>query len=197
MKNKKIAVTGGIGNGKSTVLTLLKEKGYPVYSCDEIYKEIIKTKSYIEQISNIFPSVIVDNQIDKGKLASIVFTSGSARKKLNEISHPLIMKSLLKKMNTETQGVVFAEVPLLFEGNYENLFDGVILVKRKLEDRIQATIQRDHQTREEVLAKIQTQFDVEKQENKNRIKKCNAYIIDNDCSIQLLNEKVDKIIKTL
>ena len=48
---KKIAITGGIGSGKSAVSNILRDKGYPVYSCDEIYKELINSKAYIKKKS--------------------------------------------------------------------------------------------------------------------------------------------------
>ena len=56
--SKKIAITGGIGSGKSTVLSFLKENGYPVFSCDEIYKQLLLDREYIEKIEKLFPSAV-------------------------------------------------------------------------------------------------------------------------------------------
>ena len=76
---KKIAITGGIGSGKSTVCKCLSEMGYSVFSCDKIYNELIFEPSYISKIEKAFPGVVVHNQIDKTRLASIIFSSDTAR----------------------------------------------------------------------------------------------------------------------
>ena len=70
---KKIAVTGGIGSGKSTVLTLLKNLGYPVFSCDEIYREITESQAYVKEIETLFPSCVENGTINRKALAEIVF----------------------------------------------------------------------------------------------------------------------------
>ena len=119
---KKIAITGGIGSGKSTVLHIFGEMGYPIFSCDEIYREIIDTAEYVKKIEMTFPRCVVDGKVDRKLLASTVFGNGEALEKLNAIAHPLIMQRLLEEMKNCTSEKVFAEVPLLFEGNYEALF---------------------------------------------------------------------------
>ena len=90
----KIAITGGIGSGKSVVVTLLKESGYAVFSCDEIYKEIILSRKYVQKIEELFPEAVVNGQIDRKKLGEIVFADEEKRKHLNTLSHPIIMQSL-------------------------------------------------------------------------------------------------------
>ena len=111
---KKIALTGGIGSGKSTVLSILKQMGYPVYSCDEIYREILESQAYVKKVEALFPSCIESGRINRGKLAEIVFKDEEKRKKLNALAHPLIMKTLIERMESEPNLSV-AEVPLLWE----------------------------------------------------------------------------------
>jgi dephospho-CoA kinase len=134
---KKIAITGGIGSGKSLVLQCAKELGYPTFSCDEIYKNIMATQEYVEIIRKSFPTCVKNNIINKNLLADIVFNDEKALGKLNSVAHPLIMQTLHEEMEKLKEGIVFAEVPLLFEGNYENDFHETIYVKRNFEDRIQ------------------------------------------------------------
>jgi dephospho-CoA kinase len=112
---KKIAITGGIGSGKSTVSNILKVKGYPVYSCDEIYAELVNSKIYIDEIKKVFPTAVKQGKIDKKCLAEIIFSDKQERTRLNEIAHPLIMQTLLARMNESDSQIVFAEVPLLLE----------------------------------------------------------------------------------
>ncbi len=187
--NKKIAITGGIGSGKSTVSQMIRDMGYPVYSCDEIYATLIDDEQYIIKIKNAFPTAVQKDRIDREKLAKIVFNDDSAREKLNKIAHPLIMQSLLQKMNGE-ECLVFAEVPLLFEGNFERLFNEIIVVKRNKKERIESVCARDHITKEEVLARMNAQFDYDTE-------KINAIVIENTGDLLALKNSVSSIINRL
>ena len=146
MDTIKIAVTGGIGSGKSSVTKIIREKGFPVFSCDEINKQLLTKKDYINRIEKIFPEAVEGGKIIKSRLAEIVFSDETALKKLNSVSHPLIMNELNRQMNSR-KGLVFAEVPLLFEGGYEDLFHKIIVVCREKEQRILSVMQRDHSDR--------------------------------------------------
>ena len=110
----KIAITGGIGSGKSTAIAHIKELGYPVFSSDEIYRDILRSKAYIQKIRSVFPEVVKEVEIDRKALASVVFSNDQAREQLNSIAHPMIMEKLLSEMNSTNSSLVFAEVPLLF-----------------------------------------------------------------------------------
>ena len=96
---KKIAITGGIGSGKSTALQIIKELGFAVYSCDTIYLEVLEDKDYIDEVKRCFPNAVEGNVIDKKRLSSIVFFDKCAREQLNKLAHPRIMKNLQKKMS--------------------------------------------------------------------------------------------------
>ncbi len=195
MANKKIAITGGIGSGKSYISTLLREMGYPVFSCDEIYKEIACSNEYLQIIENLFPGCIENGILDRKKLGSIVFSDQEQLAKLNAVAHPLIMKRLLELMSEEQNEFAFGEVPLLFEGGYEIHFDETIFVKRNLEDRIQAVMRRDSLSREKVLNRVHMQFDYESEIGKQ--KTSNAIIIENNTTIKNLKNRLREIIKQL
>ena len=193
---KKIAVTGGIGSGKSLALQFIAELGYPIYSCDEIYKNIITSEAYVRQIHSAFPECIVEEKIDRTRLSAIVFENEENLKRLNAISHPLIMQELFAKMDKE-EGLVFAEVPLLFEGEFEGLFDCVIVIHRNLDDRITATMKRDGLEEEAIKKRIQTQFDYNSEEGVARMKKCNACLIKNNHSQNVLKNNLEKVIERI
>lgn len=194
---KKIAITGGIGSGKSTVLELIKDQGFPVFSCDEIYKEIIVSKEYIQKIQENFPTAVKNGLIDKQILSTLIFKDKTKRDMLNQIAHPLIMKRLFWKMDLSNDNLVFAEVPLLFEGNFENLFDAVIVVKRDLKSRINSVATRDNLTAIEVESRINAQFLYDSPEGQIRIKNSNAYVIDNNTSIQNLLVQLNNTINAI
>ncbi len=195
--SKYIAVTGGIGSGKSAVLHILKEEGYPTFSCDEIYKEIARTPEYIAKIQEAFPSCVKNGEIDKKALATLVFQDKACRAQLNAIAHPLIMQRLHIEMRAVDAPLVFAEVPLLFECGFQSQFDGVWYVYRKKTDRIAAVTTRDGIDRKQVLRRIKSQFNPDCLCGKRRLKKCGTILIENDKSIEELKSQVGSLLKAL
>ncbi len=194
---KKIAITGGIGSGKSTAIAWLKKSGYTIFSCDEIYKEIIETIEYKKEIARQFPEAMVDKSIDRKKLSKIVFEYQEKRRILNAIAHPMIMNRLREYMDACNDFLVFAEVPLLFEGNFENMFDVVLVIDRHEADRIKAVQERDGLKTEEIIKRIQAQFDYYSIEGKARLRACNAYIIYNDASPEQFYQKLSTFAQLL
>lgn len=156
--NVKIAVTGGIGSGKSYVLNTLKEKGFCVFSCDGIYKELLKNKDFSKEIAQKLGREYLDGDvINKKRLARAVFADRKKLQKLNEITHPAIIKNAISKMNGCK--LSFCEVPLLFECGYEGLFNEVIVVLRQKNARIQSIISRDNITYDEAILRLNSQID--------------------------------------
>lgn len=155
--NVKIAITGGIGSGKSTVAEIIRRQGYAVFSCDEIYNELLQNAAFVNKLAEEFDGVLTpDGAIDRIKLSEKVFSDKSALKRLNALTHPAVMYEVLKK--SEGHNLSFAEVPLLFENGYEKFFDGVIVVLRDEEERISSVIKRDKIDREKVILRIKLQF---------------------------------------
>lgn len=194
---KRIAITGGIGSGKSMAGRLLREMGYPVFSCDEIYKDVLRSPEYIKKIESYFSTVVTNGEIDRAKLAEIVFHDEGKRRTLNGLAHPLVMETLRKEMDVCDSNLVFAEVPLLFEGNFEGEFDCVLVIERELSERVQAVQERDHVDANAVKSRIQTQFDYRSEEGQKRIKNCNAHVIHNDGTVEALSRKLMKFIQSL
>ena len=186
----KIAITGGIGSGKSLVLQCAKELGYPVFSCDEIYKEISQTVDFTKKIEKFFPSCVKNNIIDKKMLAGVVFNNKEQLELLNAISHPIIMDTLHKKMENCGNKIAFAEVPLLFEGGYEKDFHETIFVKRNIEERIKAIIQRDKTDKESVLKRIHSQFNPESKEGAEKLKATKIFFIDNNLDFEHIKSQL-------
>lgn len=194
---KKIAVTGGIGSGKSTVLSLLEDAGYPVYSCDKIYQSLAEEVGYVEKIKSIFPSVVANGQIDRARLAKLVFSDAMAREKLNTIAHPLIMERLLAEMNNDDAMLCFAEVPLLLEGDYCRLFDAIIVVLRPMENRVEAVCKRDRQQKENVLARMRAQFDYHSDTARETLANIGALTVENEGTLDELKTKLFSVIRKI
>ena len=186
----KIAVTGGIGSGKSTVSEIIRGKGYPVFSCDQIYSELLTSKDFLKKLENEFDGVISsDGTLDRKRLSEIVFNNDEALKKLNAITHPEIMAAAKKKM--ERHEVSFLEVPLLFENGFENLYDSVIVVLRDREERIKSVMARDGTSREKVTLRLKSQFDYD---NSDFTK---YYVIHNCGNLSNLEQNTLNILKKI
>lgn len=194
---KRVAITGGIASGKSTAAEYIKKLGYPVFSCDEIYKSVIQEQEYIQTVERYFPACVQDGKINRNILSKIIFDDSQKREQLNQIAHPLIMKELYKQMNECNSMLVFAEVPLLFEGGYENAFDNVIVIKRNYQDRIKDLMKRNQISKEEARKKIYAQFDYDSNDANFRFKSCEALLVQNEGSFTDLKKQIEDIILLL
>lgn len=192
MIKKCIAVTGGIGSGKSTLLGLFKAAGYPIFSADEIYAELLRNEEFVQLVSlsvGVEP-IKTENglKLDREKIAEKVFSDGNLLKNLNEVTHGAIMTEMQNRAKREDK-TVFCEVPLLFEGGYEKLFDLIIVVRRSDEDRIKAVEIRDGKTKEKVKKIIENQFDYSK-----IIEDGHTIIVENDGDLSALKVNAEKIL---
>lgn len=162
MAKYSIAVTGGIGSGKSFASDIIKSLGYQTFSCDEIAKNMYDDENLKSAVINLFGEKILDSNenISKNKLADIVFSDKTALKKLNDLTHPYIVKTLFDNIKNAND-VVVSEVPVLFESGLQNNFDEVFIIKRDLKSRIDSVVKRSAMTEEAVTARINSQFDYE------------------------------------
>ena len=103
---KKIAITGGIGSGKSLVGKYILSKGFPVFSCDDIYKELLKDDAFLYEIQKEFPCSFVNGALDKGILSSQIFSNEEKRARLNQITHPWIMNKLMEYMEHQSKPTI-------------------------------------------------------------------------------------------
>ena len=198
MKSKiKVAITGGIGSGKSTVSKYISDLGYPVFSCDEIYKNIYATDAFQNQLKEAFPTCLKNGRVDKGLLSQTVFFNPSALQRLNKLSHPIIMSELFSQMQAANADVVFAEVPLLMEEKLDDDFDFVIVVMRDKEKRIESICNRDKTDRVNAESRIKNQWDYDAPENKVKISQDKFFVIENNASQQELQASVEETIAKL
>lgn len=123
----KIAITGTIGSGKTMVCDYIRSKGFYVFDCDKANSELLKKDNAgYAKIKEAFFDVFDGDCLNKTKLASKVFNNIEEKIKLENIMHPLI----LEKMEKESlkHDLFFAEVPLLFESNWDKYFDSNLLI---------------------------------------------------------------------
>jgi len=191
-QNKKIAITGGIGSGKSAVSQILASKGYFVLDCDLITKQLYQKQATVEIIrQNFGDDFVVDEKIDTKKLGAYVFEDKNRVQKLNAIIHPLIFAELERQVNESGQEVVFVQIPLLFETGMQNHFDDVWLVTANEQTRIDRVVIRDGLDVEQIKNRIKNQLDDEKKSALVHT------IIKNDGDLQNLQSVVEECIKGL
>ena len=177
MAEYSIAVTGGIGSGKSFASDIIKSLGYQTFSCDEIAKNMYDDENLKSAVINLFGEKILDGNgnISKKAIADIVFSDKIALKMLKHLSDPFIVKTPFDNIKNAS-GVVVSEVPVLFESGLQNDFDEVFIIKRDLKSRIDSVVKRSAMTEEAVTARINNQFDYETglsaliKESENRLK---------------------------
>lgn len=178
----KIAITGTIGSGKSTVATYLRDKGYFVFDCDEVNRELLNSDILIDY----FPECYENGLLNKKKLANIVFNDETNRLLLESIMHPLILKRMEEE--SKKHDPFFAEVPLLFEVNWDKYFDEVLLVvvsEKTALDRLLARGLSIEESKQRIKNQMSTKEKIERSD----------VIIYNDSSLFSLHEKIDGWLK--
>ncbi len=159
----KVAITGGIASGKSTVSEILRSLGYTVYDADKIYADLIKNEETVKKVSSLVgvEPVLLDGKItlDRKGVSEKVFSDKVLLKKLNEYTHKLVYEKIEEIFKGCNQKLVFFEIPLLFESGGETLFDRVIVVTRDKATRINALIKRNGFTEKQAVERIYNQID--------------------------------------
>lgn len=182
----KVAVTGGIGAGKSEFMRAVKELGIRTYSADEINAELLRDKRYIEKLSEAFPLAVKDGKVDKSVLREEVFSDEKKRKTLNALAHPEIRRQI-----EEITGDAVVEVPLLFESGMTDLFDRVIVVTAGEDVRINRIVSTRNISKDlaKNIIKNQTTDD-------ERLKRAD-YVAINDGTRKDLYEQAKNIMKRI
>ena len=192
MKPKIIGLTGGIGSGKSTIANYLVSLGYPVYIADDAGRKVMQEQEVLDAIKKKFGLEIFDNnQLNRAKLAQIVFNDSVQLKALNAIVHPAVRKDF-KNWLTQHQesNLVFYESAILFESGSYTDFDKLITVTAPIETRISRVLERDHTDRTQILNRMKAQWT-----DDERISKSD-FVIEN-ININLAKRKMDEFLKIL
>jgi dephospho-CoA kinase len=162
-----VGLTGGIASGKSTVANMFKEMGIEVIDADiEARKAVEIGEAAYEQIVTYFGEGILndDHTINRSKLAEIIFNDSVKRQKLNDIVHPDVRRRMNEKKETAIlrgDQVVVLDIPLLFESGLKHMVDVVLLVYVEKDVQLQRLMDRNLLTKEEALARIQSQMPIE------------------------------------
>ena len=185
----KVAVTGGIGSGKSAVGEILEELGAVIVDADELARTVVErgNSGYDQVLAAFGDEVLTSGEIDRAKLAGLVFSDPELRKKLEGIIHPLVREAAEEIMKSAPSGsVVVNEIPLLFETNGAKRFDFVIAVQTPMELRIERLSQRGMK-----LYEIEKRIAVQASDQE-RASIANVIVV-NDGSLDQLRSKVEEL----
>ena len=173
-------LTGGIATGKSSVCSIFKSFEIPVIDADILARDIVRPGEYwwLSVVQSFGDGILLsDGNIDREKLGRIIFSDKTARDKLDNSLHPLIIKKLLKdaeKLKKSMAGsLIIADVPLLIESGMHKYFDKIILVYSERETQICRLIKRNNLTTEDAKKRVNSQMPIEQK------RKFADFIIDN------------------
>lgn len=173
----KIAITGGIGAGKSMVIRLLKDMAFPVYDADLRSKFLCDNNFQLRsQLIAVFGEAIYDNNIlQKTVFASLIFDNPSLLQKANSIIHPFVALDLSSwAAENSRYKAIFTESAILYESGFDQYVDKVVVVTAPEEMRIERVMQRSAVTHDELRARLNNQLP-----ESEKIKRAD-FVINND-----------------
>jgi dephospho-CoA kinase len=187
-----VGLTGGIGAGKSTVADLLAERGAVVIDADDLARRAVDpgTPGFDAVVESFGPEVVTaQGELDRGRLASIVFADEEARGKLEAIVHPQVARLFAEAAEPyrDTDAILVYVVPLLVENHLEGMFDVVVVVTAEREARVARLAQARAMTPEDIRGRMDAQLPDERRMAVAHV------VIPNDGPVEELRGKVDDL----
>ena len=194
---KTIAITGGIGSGKSTFCSKLKERGFKIHSSDEQVAKIYKNpeKKFVTYLRTIGLSKSISKKnIDKKIISKIIFENKQIRKKLELYIFKIVRKKrsdFIKKEKQKKTKLIFIDIPLLFENNLEKQFNKVISIIASKQVRLKRLKKTRKMTENQFknITRSQTSDVIRKKKS--------DYVIYNNSTLKDYKIKINKLISKL
>ena len=140
-----VALTGGIGSGKSTVGQIFEDLGAIVADSDQMARNVVErgTTGFDQIVAAFGDEVLKNGDLDRAALAEVIFKDPVKRAQLEQITHPLIRRAFAEIVESaQNDSIVINQIPLLVESKHEYKFDHVITVSATEEVRIQRLLMR-------------------------------------------------------
>ena len=189
---KIVGLTGGISSGKSTVSSYLKQLKIPVIDADEVARKVVEPNSQgAREIRKTFGSDVFeeDGSLNRQKLGALIFSNAENRQKLDELLQPLIKIMILDEIEEYRQkgeNMIVLDLPLLFEKQYEELCEEIIVVYVPRELQLERLMKRNQYTKQEALSRIDSQLSIEEKRKRATV------LLDNQGTIQQLYQQVEQ-----
>jgi len=194
---RKVAVTGGLSAGKSTVCRLLKELGAYTVSADEIVHQLLTPNTKIGQqvILLLGKEILRENCIDRAEMGKKVFGKEKTLKSLEQILHPAVLEEIDKQYNQvkekQKYTLFVAEIPLLYESESHKYFDATVAVVTKQDIAKMRFGERDSKSDEEYEKRMTHQLSPEEKRAKA------DFTLVNNTNLEDLKKQVDHLIEQL
>ena len=198
MKTLKIALTGGIACGKSSIIQIFKKNAIAIIDLDVIARAVVKPKSQAlsELVAHFGNGILNDDQtLNREALRQVLFENNANQKIIEEILHPKILEKMqmdIKKLNTR---LVVVEVPLLVEQNLSNLFDRAIVVDCDEQNQLKRLLNRKNM--DEKLAKTIISAQASRKQRLALSKKLPTDILENNSQIFKMEQKAQDLAQKL
>ena len=186
-----LGLTGGIATGKSTVVEIFKEEGFPIVDADIIAREIVEPGTPgLQAVVDVFGSELLfaDGSLNRKKLGKIIFSDKQKRERLNQVLSPFLREAILtdiaRKKNLSS--LVIVDIPLLYEGGYDAVVDQVAVVYIPEELQLSRLMKRDDLSALEAEQRIDSQMPIEEKKNRADI------IFDNQKTTEETKKQVKK-----
>ena len=140
-----VALTGGIGSGKSTVGQIFEDLGAIVTDSDQLARDVVErgTNGFDQIITAFGDEVLKNGDLNRAALGELIFKDPAKRKQLEQITHPLIRKAFSKIVeSSKGDSIVVNQIPLLVESNHDYKFDHVITISASEDVRIERLLKR-------------------------------------------------------
>lgn len=188
-----IGITGGIACGKSSAVEYFLKYGAVIIDADKIAREVTESKEIIEKIIDVFGiEYVVNGKLDRKKLRNRVFNDKEELKKLNEITHPIIIERIKEEIEKNRKNeLVVADIPLLYETGLNEFVDKSIVIHVPFEIQLERIMERDGVDYSSAQSAIRAQMSV-----LDKIKRAD-YVIENGGTKKELGEKIFEFIVKL
>lgn len=182
----RVAITGGIGSGKSYVCRILEQRGIKIYDCDRAAKRIMATSVAVrDALTAIVGTEVYDNgKLNKAVMAKYLLASVENARRINGVVHPAVAADFL------ASDYQWMECAILFSSGFDRYVDRIVCVTAPREVRIERIVRRDGITRAKTQEWIDCQMPQEEVASKS------DFVIEND-SYSELEPQIDNILKEL
>lgn len=184
-----LGITGSIATGKTTVTKYLKEHGYIVVDSDQLaYDALTIDEDCIEQTKKRFK--LESGPIDRKRLGRIIFNDSQAKKDLEAIIHPYVIKKIKEAIKiNQDQEIIFLDIPLLFESHLEYLCDQIIVVYLNEQEEVKRLMKRDNLDEDYARLIISNQMSIEEKKARANI------VLDNSKGLEELYQQIEIMLK--
>jgi len=198
MKTLKIALTGGIACGKSSVIQIFKKNAIAIIDLDVIAREVVEpnTQALSELVAHFGNGILNDDQtLNREALRQVLFENNANQKIIEEILHPKILEKMQMGIEKLNVPLVVVEVPLLVEQNLSNLFDRAIVVDCDEQNQLKRLLNRKNM--DEKLAKTIISAQASRKQRLALSKKLPTDILENNSQIFEMEQKAQDLAQKL